>query len=518
MPINLVTTNSLDRGFEIGLGETTIVTDSTVVAHDDGSEFFTERGHAQTTLLNYGSIIGLDAPTVVLNGQHQTVINHGDMSYTHVTGFPNAIFLARNNSGNDFRFAGSVTIENTGALSSATRILDFSRTDIPVDVDLFNSGTIRNSPNWDMFSLTENVRDFTLYNSGQIFGGGVRLSESSVVRISNHGEMDIFFLDIGAESSSRLYNYGTITVLSGNVQGGQGSDTIVNSGTIRTTRFDTLEGDDKFNNSGEYFGFLNMGGGDDKLVNSGDISEGIGTGAGADTVVNLGAIIGGVVLGYGNDTFKMAGNGFVNDVIYGEGGDDTIIGGLFDDTMDGGADDDFLIGKYGNDNLTGGSGNDTVAGDDGADVLFGGDDNDRLSGGRNDDHLNGGQDNDVLLGGSGNDTLVGENGRDVHTGGAGEDNFVFSNLSHSAVGRDRDVIRDFTQGEDVIDLSGFFGVEFVFLGDDAFNGISGNAEVQVVANAAGHSVIRIDANGGGKAESEILVRGVTGLEAEDFLL
>lgn len=80
------------------------------------------------------------------------------------------------------------------------------------------------------------------------------------------------------------------------------------------------------------------------------------------------------------------------------------------------------------------------------------------AGGSGDDAINGGRDDDILYGGAGHDTLAGIDGDDILvdgagfdwlTGGAGADLFVLT-----ADGA-RDVIRDYTPGEDRLDLSDF---------------------------------------------------------------
>ena len=53
--------------------------------------------------------------------------------------------------------------------------------------------------------------------------------------------------------------------------------------------------------------------------------------------------------------------------------------------------------------------------------------------------------NDLLVGGAGNDTLYGGNGSDTIVGNRGADTFVFTG--------GRDVVRDFTVGEDILDVS-----------------------------------------------------------------
>ena len=241
-----------------------------------------------------------------------------------------------------------------------------------------------------------------------------------------------------------------------------------------------------------------MRGGDDKIVNSGEISGNVGMGDGADL-------------------FKTAGAGFTTDEVEGGAGNDTLFGGIFDDTMNGGDDDDVLRGKDGQDNLSGGTGDDTLFGGEGNDTLLGRGNNDRLTGGVGNDDLDGGLGDDVLQGGSGNDTLFGDDGRDVMTGGADEDKFVFSAASQSAMGSSRDVIRDFTKGDDQIDIDGLSGDTFDFLGAAVFTATD-KVEVRVTVNAGGNSVVRIDADGDGTTDSEILVRSVPDLEASDFIL
>ncbi|NJR64702.1 MAG: hypothetical protein HC772_04265 [Leptolyngbyaceae cyanobacterium CRU_2_3] len=102
---------------------------------------------------------------------------------------------------------------------------------------------------------------------------------------------------------------------------------------------------------------------------------------------------------------------------------------------------DSITGAEGNDNLQGGIGDDVISGDAGNDTLRGGAGNDTLSGGPGNDTLRGDGDNDILNAGA---------GRDILRGDAGSDTFRFAKGS---IGRDLDIIRDFTPGEDVIEIS-----------------------------------------------------------------
>ncbi|MEB3210183.1 MAG: NF038122 family metalloprotease [Leptolyngbyaceae bacterium] len=81
-------------------------------------------------------------------------------------------------------------------------------------------------------------------------------------------------------------------------------------------------------------------------------------------------------------------------------------------------------------------------------VMKGGKANDDLSGSSAQDWLSGGQGNDHIRGKKGDDLLRGGNHRDVLRGGAGADIFVVQD-KHGF-----DVVRDFTDGEDRLKLSG----------------------------------------------------------------
>ena len=121
---------------------------------------------------------------------------------------------------------------------------------------------------------------------------------------------------------------------------------------------------------------------------------------------------------------------------------------------------------------TGTAGNDTLAGDTidagSHDSLSGLAGNDSLSGLAGNDTLDGGAGNDTLNGGSGNDTLIGGVGKDALTCGAGNDIFDFNALTELGLdSATRDVITDFTVGQDKIDLS-TIDANTLLAGDQAF--------------------------------------------------
>ena len=92
---------------------------------------------------------------------------------------------------------------------------------------------------------------------------------------------------------------------------------------------------------------------------------------------------------------------------------------------------DLIRGRGGNDEFEGNGGNDTIYGDSG------------------NDEIDGGAGKDLLWGGAGNDRLDGGAGNDRLWGGAGRDLFEFER------GDGRDVIEDFQDGLDRIDLDDF---------------------------------------------------------------
>ena len=155
-------------------------------------------------------------------------------------------------------------------------------------------------------------------------------------------------------------------------------------------------------------------------------------------------------------------------------GIDKLFGGAGDDTLHGGAGDDTLHGGAGNDTLHGGAGNDTLVGDDVVVLDEAG--------------------NDQLFGGAGDDLFWGGKGNDTMSGGTGGDVFGLG-LDHG-----NDIIRDFTDGEDLIDLT-------------AISGISGfeDLNIAVDGNAA---MIDLTGHGGGAIRLENF--DVADLDAEDF--
>lgn len=137
------------------------------------------------------------------------------------------------------------------------------------------------------------------------------------------------------------------------------------------------------------------------------------------------------------------------------------------------------------------------------------------------DVLVGGSGSDVLRGMDGADILVGGPGKDLLYGGRGRDVFVFADVSDSTVSAGgRDTIYDFRKGEDRIQLSGI-DTDPTMPGDQAFR-FSGTVHDGPGSLRAfvmgGNTVIGGDINGDGHDDFRILVSGMPGLDASDFIL
>jgi Ca2+-binding RTX toxin-like protein len=126
-----------------------------------------------------------------------------------------------------------------------------------------------------------------------------------------------------------------------------------------------------------------------------------------------------------------------NDTLLGQGGGDILLGGLDDDLLKGGDGADWLQGGSENDRLEGGAGNDNLDGEDGNDMLFGDHGADDLDGGAGSDTLEGGLDADTLNGGAGADQL---------RGGQGGDSYLLNDINGVALSRTYDAVVEFGNG------------------------------------------------------------------------
>ncbi len=295
------------------------------------------------------------------------------------------------------------------------------------------------------------------------------------------------------------------------------------------------------------------GGGGNDLIIANRAANRIDGGAGSDTVSyeTMDGRSGGIVVSIGADVFgagAAAGDRLIsienvtgtrsNDVIVGDGGNNTIDGGAGGrDVMYGGRGIDTLsyasatesvvlnlqngrtggasIGDvyYDFENIIGTGFEDTLDGNSGANKIWGGAGGDRIQGNNGNDDLYGEGGNDIIAGNSGDDRITGGAGGDRMTGDQGNDVFIFT-----AIEAQTDVIVDFTRGRDRIDLSAIDAIAgttaddaFSFIGSSAFSNVAGQLRF-----AGGF--LTGDVNGDGVADFTIQLSGVTVLGVPDVVL
>ncbi len=229
-----------------------------------------------------------------------------------------------------------------------------------------------------------------------------------------------------------------------------------------------------------------------------------------------------------------------NDSLYGAGGNDVLVGGAGRDLLSGGSGKDAASysdarkgvvasldapsrntgdaagDKYVSiENLIGSRFGDSLTGNSAANTLKGGAGNDVLSGGAGRDALSGDAGNDRLIGGVGADTL---------TGGTGADVFSVRSVRETTVSSTgRDWIADFVRADgDRLDLKSI-DANTRSSGDQAFHfigtaGFSGHAGELRYVRQSGDSYVSGDIDGDRHADFMLVVDGVSGLRAADFVL
>ena len=261
----------------------------------------------------------------------------------------------------------------------------------------------------------------------------VELEYESATRLT--ASLEVLGQDLSATVD--LTDAATFTVTSGD-------DTV--DGLTSDDVIDALAGNDTVNGNagadtlsgGEGNDILNGGEGDDTL-DGGPGADMLDGGAGSDTATYQNSSVGVLVRLHNAAAVK-----------FGDAEGDTLtgvehlVGSRYNDTLAGDGEDNIMKGEDGDDVLYGGP----AGGDD---EMYGGNGDDRIFGGRGNDTLTGGEGNDRLRGGPGEDILIADGDHmDVLHGGSDDDIFRFF---PSDIGGG--TIQDFTDGEDVIDLTAF---------------------------------------------------------------
>jgi beta-glucanase (GH16 family) len=151
-------------------------------------------------------------------------------------------------------------------------------------------------------------------------------------------------------------------------------------------------------------------------------------------------------------------------------------------------------------------------------------DNSPLVGTAGNDTINGLGGRDAIYARAGNDVIVGGPGIDALFGEGGSDTFEFNFVSES-VGRFRDVIRDFQQGADKIDLSAIDAnpnvagdQAFDFIGTATFTDRGQLRQSQVVSGGVTYTVIEGNTDGTAETNFQVSLRGTYTLTDADFIL
>ncbi|MCB1358815.1 MAG: M10 family metallopeptidase C-terminal domain-containing protein [Maritimibacter sp.] len=195
--------------------------------------------------------------------------------------------------------------------------------------------------------------------------------------------------------------------------------------------------------------------------------------------------------------------GLGNDRIVGIEG---VVGGHADDRLIGDGNDNVFNGMGGKDFLSGGRGDDILLGELGSDTLRGGSGVDLIKGHSGDDILRGGAGDDFLDGGYAADTL---------TGGAGDDTFVFYRGVGGKTKSNRDVVTDFTRGEDILVFSDFAPTFAHDYPEILFSGTTAAAYSVWHSEIADGVLVKVDANGDAAFDYKVKLRGLTEIGAED---
>jgi hypothetical protein len=117
--------------------------------------------------------------------------------------------------------------------------------------------------------------------------------------------------------------------------------------------------------------------------------------------------------------------------------------------------------------------------------------------------------------GGGNDIVHMGLGADTITGGSGADEFIFTSAAQSDGTTVKDIITDFSSGDDMLTFSGLSGGTSTlnYLGDDAT--LTSTSHSQAYFDTTNNELV-IDVNGDGTADMKIKLTGLTTFDSSDI--
>ena len=367
-------------------------------------------------------------------------------------------------------------------------------------------------------------------NNVHVYSGA---TGATITTGNGHDMAEVYASGVTAELGN-----GNNTIVGGNdmtITTGDGHDTI-HFGYGNSSNTNTVVhaggGDNSINTS--YSGLwgnltVTAGAGDD-VINGAFGNSNISAGDGANYISVMGTSST-IITGSGNDTFVLrasnvniidaGGNSTVN--VWADGQELTLTHG---NTVIQylGYSNGRMSSEVGGNTITTGSGNDQIYLDyaggwqPGSDnTIDAGDGNNtvRISGAFSNSSIKAGDGEDILTGSAyADDTIEGGGGIDVLSGGGGGDDIFIFGSGDSGTGGAADTIYNFGNGTK-IDLSSFGDLDFV-----GATGFSGALSGEVGYTALGsNTLVRIDHDGDGLADSEIMLVGVTAaMTASDFIL
>lgn len=419
-----------------GVNDAPVATDDLVSITQNGGTIFRTALLANDVDPDPGDVLSITVPATSAAGVALSILN-GHVSYA-----PDALFrsLAAGQTAAD-SFAYTIT-DIAGATSTANVSVTVTGVnDAPTDLALSNASVDENAANGTVVGTLSAVDvdqgDTLTYSLTNNANGRFTVdAQTGVVSVANGALLD-FEKGQSWLIGTRVTDGGGLTV--------DGSFTIVINDLPETKTYTGDNGANVFTASTNDFWTINGLGGNDVLTGN-QSADTIFGGAGNDTLNGAGGadlMAGGIgsdiyyVDNVGDQVVENFGEG--TDLVYASV-DFTLAANIEQLTQTGAADISFIGNDLAN-TVNGNSGNNTMRGGLGGDLLVGNDGNDVLYGEAGNDYLQGGAGSDTLVGGAGVDDLI---------GGAGADTFLFDTLTTTA---ERDTIRDFVRGEDVLALS-----------------------------------------------------------------